>query len=307
MVMDCVEGHPLDKTTFLGCSEDRRHQFYTELIDMLAQLRQLDFSAAGSLMPASCDMTPTVVGAFSIPINELQVQGHSFQQQRIESSDKFLAEQLRVLWDTYLVPTSDLRRSTAELELFALHTIRTQNHIFQNRSQSERFVLSHTDLRCPNIMVDDELHIRGIIDWEWSGTVPQQFFIPPTWIVNNDLNVFHKVLGSMKDKSISHSKLMREWSEVDDLALHYIRILREPLKMLTVFYKSIYPTILNTPRELVIAEFFRDEKQKEELEKRLRDSERYTNYLKDKKLFVVDEEAQRMREWIEKAQELLAR
>lgn len=54
--------------------------------------------------------------------------------------------------------------------------------------------------------------------------------------------------------------------------------------------------LFNRPREQAIVEFFKDKEHKEELEKQLRDSERYTDYLKDKKLFIVDEEAQRIRD-----------
>ena len=48
------------------------------------------------------------------------------------------------------------------------------------------FVLSHLDLRWPNIIVDDDLDILAVIDWEWTGSIPRQLFTPPSWIAGQE-------------------------------------------------------------------------------------------------------------------------
>ncbi|OAX78043.1 hypothetical protein ACJ72_07653, partial [Emergomyces africanus] len=44
------------------------------------------------------------------------------------------------------------------------------------------FVLMHGDLRSSNILVDDDLNIVSVLDWEWSHTIPLQMFLPPPWL-----------------------------------------------------------------------------------------------------------------------------
>ncbi|KAI9823881.1 MAG: hypothetical protein M1832_002198 [Thelocarpon impressellum] len=55
------------------------------------------------------------------------------------------------------------------------------------------FVLMHGDLRPDNIIIDEDYNIRAVIDWEWSRTVPLQFFIPPTWITGYDAHVVAEI------------------------------------------------------------------------------------------------------------------
>jgi RIO-like serine/threonine protein kinase len=49
------------------------------------------------------------------------------------------------------------------------------------------FILMHGDLRPTNIIVDKNLKILSIIDWEWSRIVPAQLFVPQTWLTGLEL------------------------------------------------------------------------------------------------------------------------
>lgn len=307
MIMDCIDGRALTTKSLLNCPEERQRQFYLELVDILAQLRRLEFPAAGSLMPGPTKgAEPAIVGTFSIPMNELQQEGYPANRLTTASVAEFMNGQFRLLWETYALPTQELERSAAERELFALHTMKDQiSKMGLDHHAGEPFILGHMDLRCPNIIVDDDLHIRSIIDWEWSGTVARQFFTPPTWITGDSLDLFRSVLASRKDKSFSHSQLAEEWGPGNDLVLHTVHIFRRPYSLLQTFYPLIYPQLYAEPREKVIARFFTHQENITELEKRLHSSERYTQYLKDHDLFVVDEEAQKLKEWLEKGRELL--
>lgn len=44
------------------------------------------------------------------------------------------------------------------------------------------FVLVHGDLEPFNVMVDKNLAVVAVLDWEWSRVVPVQFFNPPWWL-----------------------------------------------------------------------------------------------------------------------------
>lgn len=49
------------------------------------------------------------------------------------------------------------------------------------------FVLSHGDLEMYSLLVNENLDILAVLDWEWSCVVPLQFFSPPTWIRNRPI------------------------------------------------------------------------------------------------------------------------
>ena len=49
--MNYVPGQPLDVQSLAADTRERRDYFYSQLIDIFAQMRQLEFSSAGSLMP----------------------------------------------------------------------------------------------------------------------------------------------------------------------------------------------------------------------------------------------------------------
>lgn len=304
MILDQIEGQKLAERQLLTSSEHRR-QFYSELIDIYAQLRSLEFSAAGSLMPAQPEgpaSTPVIVGAFSIPINELKIQGYSPSPSLPRTTTEFISQQRRLLRDFFLLPTQDLDRETAELELFALDSLDQIPAAVDCRD--EPFVLSHTDLRWSNIMVDHELHIVGIIDWEWAGTVPASNLTPPSWVTASEYGLaeFRSVVAS-KYASSPHSKLLSEWNCEYAIASRVAEIFRNPHHLVNMFYSFIYPKLLTEPRQKVVPEYFRCEQKQLELQRLLQNSERYTKYLRENNLFINhEEEDRRVSEWMAKVQ-----
>ncbi|KAJ4313928.1 hypothetical protein N0V84_009170 [Fusarium piperis] len=305
MILDYIKGQKLSERQLLAGSEEHRHQFYSELIDIFAQLRSLEFSAAGSLMPAqpeASDPTPVIVGAFSIPMNELKIQGYLPSPSPSRSAAGFLSQQRQLLRDFFSLPTQSLDRETAELEIFALDSIGKIPIAADHEHNA--FVLSHTDLRWSNIMVDHELHITGIIDWEWAATVPASNFTPPPWITasNHYFTEFRSVLES-KRGSFAHTQLLSEWDCEYTITQRIAEILRRPHRLVNIFYIFIYPQLHTEPREKVILEYFLCEQKQRELQRLLQSSERYTEYLRENNLFVDDEEeVQRANEWMAQVQ-----
>ncbi|RSL41971.1 hypothetical protein CEP54_015649 [Fusarium duplospermum] len=292
MILDHIKGQPLVEQQFSTSSEEHRRQFYSELVDIFAQLRGLEFSAAGSLMPAppeASDSMPVIVGAFSVPINELKIQGYLPSPSPSRSTAEFFSQQRRLLRDFFSLPTQSLDQQTAELELFALHSI-GQIPIAANR-EHEPFVLCHTDLRRSNIMVDHELHITGIIDWEWAATIPASNFTPPSWITASEhyFAEFRSVLASKYASSV-HTQLLNEWDCEYTITGRIAEIFRRPQCLVNVFYTFIYPQVHTEPHEKIIREYFLCEQKQLELQRLLQSSERYTKYLRENNLFVDDED-----------------
>ncbi|CAH0022762.1 unnamed protein product [Clonostachys rhizophaga] len=258
MIMDCVEGGSLTDKKILESPQERRLQFYTELVDILAQLRTLEFPVGGSLMPHwSAWSKPAVSEVLSIPLNQFQTDGYPTSVKSTKSAVEFINEQYRILWETYLLPASDMSRKGLEKELFALDAIKKWLPKLDDNNTRRQFVLAHTDLRYSNIMVDDLLHIQGIIDWEWACTVPTQMFIPPAWIITSDVmfSEFRCALTSRRDSSAGRSLLMHQWTQDNEINLHITNILRQSSQLTSIFYRHIYPKLFTESRDVILSEY----------------------------------------------------
>ena len=207
-----------------------------------------------------------------------------------------------------------MEEAEAQYEVFALHTVRQHQLLrqeYENRSRPERFVLTHTDLRGANIMVDDQLRIQAIIDWEWAVTVPAAFFTPPFWIMDSQAMFaeFRHALASVPPSlGPSAALLQKQWASSDgnDLKLHIAQVFLDAYSLVDVFYKSIYPRLFDIPDKEALRRFFLDQQWQEEIRRRLRSSDRFAQYLKANNLYTVDEETQRLKDWIAQGRALLS-
>ncbi|KAK0100465.1 hypothetical protein ONS96_007741 [Cadophora gregata f. sp. sojae] len=348
MVLDYIDGRPLTKKLLRDSPEDSRRRFFGEIVDMFAELRRLEFPLGGSLMPNTMFGTgvrlwsflfsreesftpqsimglkhaPKIVGAFSMRKNELQVDGFTAVRSIAATANEFLRDQYQLLQYMWQMPSQELGQEEAEYEEFALNALSLEEAQrilgFKADSSGGSFCLSHPDLRVNNIIVDDELHIRGIVDWEFSVTVPQPLFLPPPWITGHDSGSvapkvsfeFMNVLSSRKSKSPSHSQLAREWDFQDNFTLPMAYIFRDPSDLVLLFYRCIYPRLYNDPRDKIVPSFFQRPENKElqeRLTRRLGASKEYTQYLRDNDLFDDEEdpEWQKLKGWTTEAQNKL--
>ncbi|KAK0609325.1 kinase-like domain-containing protein [Bombardia bombarda] len=198
IIMEQMEGVPLTREALEASSTPRLRFFLNQLVDVLAEFRKLSFTRGGSLMPSDNDEedmelgNPPVkmVGAFSIRKNEFQATGYKIRRIVTTSAKQFLDEQVRILRHMWTMPYQYLNRREAELEQFALEFMsqpEVQDRVCIN-SDPQSFLLVHPDLRLGNVLVDDKLRICGIIDWEYTASVPQCVFTPrhgsqaTTWV-----------------------------------------------------------------------------------------------------------------------------
>ncbi|KAF4969262.1 hypothetical protein FZEAL_10262 [Fusarium zealandicum] len=322
LILDSIPGRPLDVQALAHETTNRRKHFYSQLIDVLAQLRQLEFTMAGSLTPNPHGGSNPIVGELlSIPINELQTShGSPGPLSPLVSATDFALRQHHIMSEAYRIPTSELSHETAQLEVFALdHLKQLIPQMTDAHWDDGPFILTHTDLRCTNIIIDDNLNIRSIIDWEWACIVPRQFYMPPSWITGRDLLrvdgvnyeqrflEFQGVLKAMAESSRVYRQLADEWhpSLLTALVLPLTEILQHHSNLIRVYYKFIYPRFFHEPRTEVVTQFFRStEELALEVKWRIDTSKCYTQHLKDNGLFIPDEEVQADREWLRKAQEL---
>ncbi|OAA53603.1 Aminoglycoside phosphotransferase [Niveomyces insectorum RCEF 264] len=223
-ILDYIPGQSLDLVKFVRDTRERKTHLYAQVIDILGQLRALEFDVSGSLYPAPDDpegdspdpSLPVLGDLLCIEYNELQKMTRrkaTVRPATFRSTIEYAFYQYSILAEAYEVPVPAKRTPLrAQMEVYALHDIKARIlDVVDTRTNRNRFVLAHTDLRWYNILVDDDLNIQGVIDWEWSGTIPQQFFMPPTWLAEDspsyvasqhyrkEYREFYAVLSSMAE------------------------------------------------------------------------------------------------------------
>ncbi|POR38781.1 Uncharacterized protein TPAR_01018 [Tolypocladium paradoxum] len=313
LISDLIPGEPLNKKDLLKAPEEHRRNFYSQLIDVLAELRQLEFSSIGSLIPNPDGSPQPVLG----PV--MSMTANTFRQSLpvFSSANDYMKRQFGIVEAQYRPPVEDLSLGDFEHEFFALHELESYFYkLIDTDLDKGPFVLHHLDLRSPNTIIDENLRIQGIIDWEFSGTVPLQLFTPPSWITAHDRArtkkeihaEFRQVLDEKSKTDSRCNQLRREWygqSDSDepgigqpDLAFCIAHIQRRPEDAHLIFYDFFAPKLYDRPIEDVKAVFFgENEAFAVEVQRRVEQSQKYTQYLKDHGLYVVNEE----KLWLAKA------
>ncbi|RSL57397.1 hypothetical protein CEP54_008305 [Fusarium duplospermum] len=329
LICDYIPGVPLPMKTLVEAPQDRRKQFYGELINILAQLYDIEFATAGSLMPDPAGKPEPIIGEIlSLPANELFRDRPGLQSTTPLPGGQYMAYHHHVLSETYRLPTEDLSEDQVQMELFAIESLVKLIRSTESAHSTETFVLAHLDLRCHNIIITEDLHIRGIIDWEFSGTIPRRLFTPPAWLTGHDSSAawacpprapvmhfqlypeFLKVLEEKSTFDSSCAALWEEWKDDPELWFSLAQILRRPSCLTQLYYRSIFPHFFeNLDYKVHVPRFFEDVENVNlalEAKHRIKQSICYTQYLKDRGLFIDDEESQqRIQEFIAKAKEVL--
>jgi hypothetical protein len=91
------------------------------------------------------------------------------------------------------------------------------------------FVLAHGDLEPFNLIVNDNMDMVIVLDWEWSRVVPLQFLKPPLWLKNPDttklawnfvyqdylksLDQFLETVRSREREKYGNELLSNEWAK----------------------------------------------------------------------------------------------
>ncbi|KID95212.1 phosphotransferase enzyme family protein, partial [Metarhizium majus ARSEF 297] len=339
MLMEFIRGQQLHTRTFLNAAESQRQNLYADLIDIFAQLRKLEFSVAGSLMPDPDnpdDESESILGPLlSMAFNEFERKSQKpMSTSGVRSVGQFVNFHYRTLVETFRLPAENLGRRQARMEIFALESVLEEIHRHINLENSNNaFILAHPDLRCGNIIVDGDFHILGVVDWEFAGTIPHQFFLPPPWIIGNDpdtlfittgiprdqvLHEFGAVLQSMRNTSADVARLWPDWQCREQNSVRntksflqispLIRILQNPPSLMDLYYTFIFPDSngSETNRDDVVDLFFeKNPSFAEQVEIQLRNSERYTGYLRDKGLLISDEKSLEIQKFLERAKAVL--
>jgi hypothetical protein len=259
LIHDFVPGRPLDISLFTKdmLSQEWKRHFYSQLIDILAQLRQQEFDHAGSLMPDPDGGDKPIVGnSLSAALNDAQLNKQTDAATlpaRFSSATNFAMHQHRLL--AHELPESDTPEWAARMRAVAVPDLKeiVLRHM-DPRWEKGPFVLAHTNLSWDDIIVDEALNIRGIVNWEWAAAVPRQFFLPPPWLagirhkeVPCDVHQleywkFYGVLTAKAETSQVCRQLAEDWRGdlLSRLDLHVAVALLHPRCFLDIYWNCIF-------------------------------------------------------------------
>jgi Phosphotransferase enzyme family len=205
LITDELPGVPLDSVwNTISQSEELRKKFFGQLSDIVIQLSGLQFDKIGSLKLHEYNVQVCIISIQSLMYKTKEQLSGSFGR----PLTSHVNDLERVGIDATSDCNSTFHSTTSYFDYLAeLHFRRLRfqpNSIYDEedgywkfvaricmRELARRlvssefdlgpFVLMHGDLTQQNILVDEDYNISGIVDWEWSATVPIHLFlaIPP--------------------------------------------------------------------------------------------------------------------------------
>ncbi|KAI9827433.1 MAG: hypothetical protein M1832_004782 [Thelocarpon impressellum] len=176
---------------------EKKTRFYGQLAHILGQMRLQELPAVGSLLLDETGAQPDAMRLgrpLSLDLNDQATEGLKpdlIVDRTYQSTADYSYALYRLLYNVFKRQRNSVYDETdARAQIFALEQYRRilLGWVLPEHNHGP-FVLMHGDLRPSNIIIDEDFNIRAIIDWEWSRTVPLQFFIPPTWITGYDAHV----------------------------------------------------------------------------------------------------------------------
>lgn len=242
VILEYIEGEVFSSARLKTLSDEQRKRLYTSLADIYIQLRRLEFSSIGCLAhgPEGFNVRKRIA---TIDINMQELEGlqpskiqSSFYNDRgsLTSANDYVAMLLQIADNAFVEGRNSVsERDQGEDALYHLHIFREYAKSWMDcRLDQGPFVLVHGDLEPFNLIVNDNMDIVSVLDWEWSRVVPLQFFKPPLWLKNPDttklawnfvyrdylksLDQFLEILRTREREKYGNELLSNEWAKAKE-------------------------------------------------------------------------------------------
>jgi hypothetical protein len=252
--------------------EEHRHDKIRRMT-LFSDLSRIMLSLAQSPLPRIGSLTINKDGVLCLRNRPLTLQLHQLENEGIPTNiDRNLTYSTT---ETYILdllqchdskilnqPNSILNESDGLMQLSALTAMRALLPHFVNRDlRYGHFVLTLTDLHQSNIFVDEDWHIKCLVDLEWACSRPLEMLHPPSWLTGravDQLNFEHlepftrvyeefvdafeqqeNLLPCFKDSLSYRTRIMRRgWTTGN---FWYFAALKEPGRLCNVFLNNIQP------------------------------------------------------------------
>ncbi|KAH6705777.1 kinase-like domain-containing protein [Verticillium dahliae] len=308
LITEFIHGCSLNKKLLINAKYEHRTRFFSQLIDILAELRRLEFPAIGSLTPSSDgspgpDVGPVIsMSAVTLrqPHHRTLSLAHRLPHKPFASTVDYMEYQINLISDFISIPVADLTEDDIKEEIAAFFAMKQAIRELSGPSaDGEPFVLHHQDMRGANIIVDDELNIQGIIDWEFTSTIPRRIFTPPSWITGHDLDEgseethaeFFDILVKKGQADDRFAKLKQEWYgdggiDQKNPAFCIAHVFRRPPDVLDIF--SPLDESGESYKEQLSGFFTQSVTLTQLVQSRVEQCGRYTEWLKQNDLYITE-------------------
>ncbi|KAB8356646.1 hypothetical protein FH972_024223 [Carpinus fangiana] len=171
-------------------NEDKLYRAYSHMAEILLQLSKLEFSKTGSLVDRGDEQWDIAGRPITYDMNET-VQLGSLPRSKLphgtfDTSSSFLEACAKLHCDHFEHQRNDALSSEADGEEKYTQRLLFRKYL-QSRSNSHsshdsgQFKLWCDDLRPSNVLVDDNLSVVSVIDWEFTYAAPPEFSNAPPW------------------------------------------------------------------------------------------------------------------------------
>lgn len=194
-ILEHIDGKRLSPAELDNTPSENRLELYKSLADVYIQLRRQEFPSIGKLTKG-VDRVCVGEKTASIMMNMMQLEGldpihiqNSYHDESglLKSANIYTKMLLSIGYSAFLKSPNAVM---VDMGLENLH----HHFLFSKYVETwiepgldeGPFVLIHGDLHLSNMVVDDDLRLVGVLDWEWSRVVPVQYFSPPLWLSNRN-------------------------------------------------------------------------------------------------------------------------
>lgn len=188
-----------------------KEKVWNGLADILIELKRHPFDMAGSLLPSSLPSRPVVSALASERFLVLSPSGPFPSANDYYAS--FVEQNMALIADGQLFTSFPVNAYLVFLFLKSKiqHLISKED---QNFETTGKFYLKHVDDKGDHLMVDNELNVVGIIDWQMARVVPASEAFGPS-LVTADMDDIYNGLSSLTIHDRALARFLKAKGEGD--------------------------------------------------------------------------------------------
>jgi hypothetical protein len=224
LVMDYIEGRGVK---MLSETWDKFRDFQGRRTNLFRDLSRIMLSVSQTPLPRIGSWTLDSNGILQLANRPLTLRLHQLENERIPTNiDRSLTYSATDAYYLDLLSCHDSRirhqpnslndESDGRAQMANLTIMRALLSHFTNREfRHGPFVFRLTDLHQSNIFVDDDWHIKCLIDLEWACSLPVETMRPPYWLTGRAAD---DLIGQHLDSfSEAHHEFMEIFEEEEQL------------------------------------------------------------------------------------------
>lgn len=185
-----------------------KERVWNGLADILIELKRHPFSKVGSLLPGPLPSKPVVSALASERFLVLSPSGPFATAKDYYMS--FVEQNMALIADSQLFTSFPVN---AYLVFLFLRS-QIQDLAKRDDADPEQFYIKHVDDKGDHIMVDDELNVTGIIDWQMTRVVPANEAFGPS-LVTADMNDIYNGVSSLTVHDHALARSLKDKGESD--------------------------------------------------------------------------------------------